>query len=122
MSRKASIITLDEQPQDPFEFLLTATRRYGDAVTYSGPLGTTYLFNHPAAIQTFLQSQQFQRTSLVKLVMGEGLLASDGTYWKQQRKLTSPFFHRGEMPKFEPIIRAHTQAMLQRWSVFCGCW
>lgn len=116
MSAAEVVIDAERESRDPFEFLLGVTRRYGDAVQYRSPLGTTYLFNHPDYIRQVLQSPQFQRTTLVKLVLGDGLLASDGEYWKRQRKLAQPFFRQQRLTGFVPLIQAHTRAMLERWA------
>ncbi len=116
MTTKEVIIDAGMEPEDPFEFLLQVTRRYGDAVRYRSPLGPTYLFNHPDYIKEVLQSPQFQRTTLVKLVLGDGLLASDGAYWKRQRRLAQPFFRQDRLTGFEPLIQAHTRVMLDRWA------
>jgi len=72
-------INLKEESSDPFEFLADVTSRGGDTVHYDGPLGETYIFNHPDSIRHFLQSHDFVRTTLIKIVLGEGMLASDAT-------------------------------------------
>jgi len=110
------VIDAAEESKDPFEFLLNVTRRYGDAVQYTGPLGKTFLFNHPDYIKQVLQSPQFHRTSLVKIVLGEGLLASDGDYWKKQRRLALPFFHRDVLTRIQPLIATRTRDMLKHWA------
>ncbi len=115
MSSKEIVIDAAAASQDPFEFLLDVTRRHGDAVQYTGPLGKTYLLNHPDYVRQVLQSTQFHRTSLVKIVLGDGMLASDGEQWKQQRRRALPFFHRDAIARFEPLIRARTQVMLEQW-------
>lgn len=110
------MIDAAEESEDPFEFLLNVTRRYGDAVQYNGPLGKTYLFNHPDYIKQVLQSPQFHRTSMLKIALGDGLLSSDGDYWKKQRRLALPFFHRDAITGFQALIQARTRAMLEHWA------
>ncbi len=109
-------INAAKESTDPFEFLTDVTRRYGDAVEYSGPLGKTVLLNHPDLIRQVLQSPQFERTSLVKIVLGEGMLASDGESWKQQRRRALPFFNRNAIEQVVPLIQSRTRAMLDRWT------
>lgn len=117
----SNVVTLDPRVEssDPFEFVLDVTRKYGDAVQYTGPLGKTYLFNHPKYIKPVLQSAQFQRTSMVKIVLGEGILSSDGDYWRKQRRLATPFFNRDALDNIKPIIVARTHELLDRWSLVC---
>ena len=116
MSSKEVVIDATEESDNPFEFLLDVTRRYGDAVQYAGPQGKTYLFNHPDYIRQVLQSPQFHRTSMIKIVLGEGLLSSDGDYWKNQRRMALPFFHNDALARIQPLIEARTQKMLDGWA------
>lgn len=116
MSETAVAIDATAESRDPFEFLLNVTRRYGDAVQYAGQTGQTYLFNHPRYIKEILQDSRFQRTSMVKLVIGDGLIASDGDYWRKQRQLLQSLFHSTAVAKLEPVIQAHMRVVLERWA------
>ncbi len=51
---------------------------------------------------------------LVPLV-GQGLLTSEGDFWKRQRRLAQPAFHRQKVAAFADVMAKHTQAMLDRW-------
>ena len=116
MTAKEIVIDLKQESADPFEFLLDVTRRGSDIVHYAGPVGETYIFNHPNDIRHVLQSQDFCRTTLIKIVLGEGILASDGEIWKVRRNRALPFFHRDLLPAFEPLIKARTGALLEKWA------
>ncbi|NNE60743.1 MAG: cytochrome P450 [Woeseia sp.] len=115
MPGKAVFIETSKESANPFEFLRDVTRSQGDAVQYSSPFGKIYLLNHPDYIRQVFQSPQFHRTSMVTIVLGEGLLASDGAGWKTQRKRVAPFFNRASIAKIEPAIRTSTRTMLERW-------
>ena len=114
---KQAVVAIDatQESTDPFEFLVDVTRRYGDAVRYEGQTGPTFLFNHPRYLKEILQNPRFERTSMVKLVLGDGLLASDGDYWRKQRQLMQSLFQPSAVPVFEPIIQAHLAALCERW-------
>jgi cytochrome P450 len=114
--REAVFVDLAGESSDPFEFLRGVTRRHGDAVRYSGSFGTTYLFNHPDDVKQVLLSPHLLRTSLLKIVIGDSVLAGDGHYWKQQREREQPFFTRLTVPRFAPLIHRRTQALLPRWT------
>ena len=116
MSETAVLVDARAESKDPFEFLLNVTRRYGDAVRYDGQTGPTYLFNHPRFVKEVLQNPRFQRTSMIKLALGDGLLASDGDYWRKQRQLVQSLFHSDAVTTFEPIIQSHMRVMLDRWA------
>jgi len=116
VSGRVNEIDLKQESADPFEFLLDVTRRGSDTVHYEGPVGETYIFNHPDDIRHVLQSQDFSRTTLIKIVLGEGILAADGKTWRVRRNRALPFFHRDLLPAFEPLIKARTGALLAEWA------
>lgn len=52
----------------------------------------------------------------LKMVLGEGLLTSEGELWKRQRKLSQPAFHHQSIAGFADTMARCTQEMLERWS------
>jgi len=100
---------------DPLRFLLDLVRDYGDAVCFENPYGQVFFFNHPDQVQTILQSSNFERTPLVTLLLGQGLLASDGDWWRKQRRLAQPHFHEHCLLGFGSIITDAIESMLRRW-------
>jgi cytochrome P450 len=51
----------------------------------------------------------------LKLVLGEGLVTSEGAHWKRQRKLSQPAFQPRSVETFLPTMNECTDAMLARW-------
>jgi cytochrome P450 len=102
----------------PLQFLLNLTRQYGDVVHYQTTYGPLYFFNHPDHVKEVLHSTNCMRASLVKLVLGEGLLASDGNYWRSQRRLMQPSFLEHRIVEFGPLITGATIAALRRWEPY----
>lgn len=51
----------------------------------------------------------------LKIVLGEGLLTSEGDEWRRQRKLAQPAFHRSRLAGFAAQMAGATRAMLERW-------
>ncbi|MFT5354649.1 MAG: cytochrome P450 [Polyangiales bacterium] len=49
------------------------------------------------------------------LALGEGLVTSEGTLWKRQRRLAQPAFHPRAMPDFTRIMTTCTREMLDTW-------
>ena len=76
---------------------------------------TFYFFNHPDQVQIIAQSNQFQRERLMTLILGYGLLSSDGDYWRGQRRLMAPLFHERCMVGFAPLISGLTREAFHRW-------
>jgi cytochrome P450 len=105
----------DEAARQPIEFLTRLVRDHGDSVLYHNPYGPVYFFNHPDQVHAILQSTNFVRTPLVTIMMGQGLLASDGPFWKSQRKLVQPSFHEHCLHGYAPVVTEHALAMAARW-------
>jgi len=101
--------------EGPLRFLLKLVREQGDIARYENSYGPVYFFNHPDQVQSVLQSTNYVRTSLVSLLLGDGLLASEGEYWRSQRRLMQPHFHERCVQGFGPMITDATHGMLKKW-------
>lgn len=105
--------------RDPLGFMTHCAKAYGDVVYLTGLL-PTYLFNHPAAIEEMLVTQhpcmvKSQLTKISKPLLGNGLLLSEGDFWKQQRHLIQPAFHRHHIATYAQVMVSYTQRMLATW-------
>src|SRR5438270_4840730 len=91
---------LFEFRRDPLGFLSQIARQYGDVCLFSIPLqNQIVLVNAPALIEEILidKNRCFSKSSdynLLKFVVGEGLLTSEGDFHRRQRRLAAPAFHR----------------------------
>ena len=52
----------------------------------------------------------------MRRVLGNGLLLSEGEFWRRQRKLIQPAFHQGRIAAYAEIMVGYTQRMLASWS------
>lgn len=52
---------------------------------------------------------------LLKPALGNSLLTSDGEFWRQQRRLAQPAFHRRQIATFGETMTGSAMAMLDRW-------
>ena len=41
----------------------------------------------------------------LQIVMGQGLVTSDGEFWKRQRRMIQPAFHRKQIAKFSVMMQ-----------------
>jgi cytochrome P450 len=48
--------------------------------------------------------------------LGNGLLTSEGDFWRQQRKLAQPSFHRDHVASYAATMVAATERMLAGWA------
>jgi len=51
----------------------------------------------------------------VRILLGDGLITSDGELWARQRAMMQPIFHRRIMANFASSIAASNDALLARW-------
>lgn len=106
--------------RDPLEFL-TGLTHYGDIVKFRFFMWDGFLLNHPDHIKHVLvtnnrnYNKQALAYQMLKPLVGEGLLTSDGDLWLSQRRLVQPAFHRQRINTFAEIMTTSTAEMLSRW-------
>lgn len=106
--------------RDPLGFFLTSRATYGDVVKFKmGPFDY-FLVSDPDAVHHVLvdnvKAYTKSRNYLgLRVVLGDGLLTSEGDAWRKQRKLAQPAFHRDRMNGFVRQMAGSTRDMLNRW-------
>lgn len=107
--------------RDPLALFLESRDRYGDVVRFKfGPF-QYYLVNDPDVVKHVLVDNPKGYTKSrnylgLKVVLGEGLLTSEGDHWRRQRKLAQPAFHRDKLAGFATSMSMATRDMLTRWT------
>ncbi|NUQ75647.1 MAG: cytochrome P450 [Polyangiaceae bacterium] len=104
----------------PLEFTLACARACGDVADMNVRLMTIYLVSHPDLIEQVLvtKAKIFKKdvgTRSLRQVLGEGLLTSEGEFWKRQRRLAQPGFHRERVAAYGAVMVEHTERMLASW-------
>src|SRR5687768_9100388 len=113
-----SATVLPGQTDDPLRFLLDLTHQYGDLVRYETPYSYTYIANSPETIFHVLRDPNYPRGSLLKQVLGEGLLSSEGDLWKKHRSLMVPDFHPRVLSSHTHQIQAAVLDFAHRWKEY----
>ncbi len=103
------------------EFLTDCQRRYGDYVALRFGPKRILLVSDPAAIEYVLTtgSRNFIKHFALRLnplVFGNGLLTSEGEFWRRQRRLIQPAFARERIAAYSQVVVDHTERMLQNWA------
>ena len=109
----AQPLTVPDQSSNPIDFLRTLVRN--GAPPYETAFGRVHFINEPEHVARVLDDDVLQRTDLVKLVLGRGLLSSDGPYWRKQRKLMQPEFARLKNESFVRLVTESTERLLETW-------
>jgi cytochrome P450 len=111
---------LREFAADRLGTLARWAREYGDIVSARfGPRRIIFL-NHPELVEEVLvhQNRKFikhYRLRQAKMTLGEGLLTSEGEFWRAQRKLMQPAFHRERIAGFADLMVAFTERLIATW-------
>jgi cytochrome P450 len=108
-------------PADPLAFLSSIERQYGGVAHYRAGRQHVVLLSDPELIRevlaadsrTFVKSRVMQRT---KVLLGEGLLTSEGEFHMRQRRLVQPAFHRERVANYaRSMVELAAQAR-ERWT------
>lgn len=54
--------------------------------------------------------------NVLKVLLGEGLLTSEGDFWRKQRRLMQPAFHRDRLASFVDTYVEFGQELVDKWS------
>jgi cytochrome P450 len=112
---------LPEIRRGPLQFLERLARECGDIAKFRFLNNEGYLLNHPDYIRHVLveNNRNYNKQSfdyqILKPIVGNGLLTSDGDFWLRQRRLIQPSFHKQRIRNFGDIMVESTLEMLERW-------
>jgi len=109
--------------RDPIGFLTRLQHERGDTATFSMGGRTQTVLTHPDDVETVLleTGRRFDKgyTSMggysVPRLLGNGLLTSEGNFWKRQRKLAQPSFHAARIGRYAETMVSFTERMLNEW-------
>jgi cytochrome P450 len=80
-----------------------------------------YVINHPNDIKRVLLSNHRNYTKgegmdRVKILLGNGIMTSEGDFWRRQRRMMQPSFHRRVIDQFSALIRNVNDKFAERWA------
>lgn len=104
----------------PLPYFQSLARKYGDVAYFKLGPQQAYFFNHPDHIkdilvtnhQNFMKGLALQRA---KRLLGEGLLTSEGSFHRRQRRLAQPAFHRARVASYANVMTEHAVKTRERW-------
>ena len=106
--------------RNPLDALTDLAREQGDIARVKLRRRDLFLFNHPAFIEevlvkqaeNFIKGPSLQRA---RVILGEGLLTSEGDEHLAQRRALQPVFHRHKMEEYLPLMSENTFAHISAW-------
>jgi cytochrome P450 len=107
---------------DSLERMIELFARLGDIYRVFVPArgSYTYVIHHPDDVKRVLVSNHRNYTKgvgldRVRILLGKGIMTSEGELWKRQRYMMQPFFHRRVITEFAAITAAANDRCLERW-------
>jgi cytochrome P450 len=99
----------------------------GDAyrVYAPGRQSHTWVFNHPDDVRRILVNNHRNYTKgvgfdRIKILLGNGIIVSEGEFWKRQRRMMQPAFHRRILGQFDGVIARANDRLLAEWQRRCA--
>lgn len=91
-------------------FLQSLSQEYGDIVFFRLGFFRVYLLTDPDDVRQVLVDRASRKTGITRLLLmpllGNGLLVSEGEFYKKQRRLVQPAFHQRRMEGYADIVTA----------------
>jgi cytochrome P450 len=110
---------------DSLERMVALFAAHGDIYRVFVPArqSHTYVVHHPDDVKRILVTNHRNYTKgvgldRVKILLGNGIMTSEGEFWRRQRMMLQPLFHRRVITQFAEVIAAANDALLERWEGF----
>ena len=108
------------RPANPILLFQQLARDYGEIAHYKLAWNHIVFLNHPDYIRevlvvqndNFVKERTVQRT---KMLLGEGLITSEGAQHRQQRQVAQPAFHRQRIPEYANTMVDEAVRMRESW-------
>jgi cytochrome P450 len=81
----------------------------------------TWVIHHPDDVKRVLVTNHRNFTKgvgmdRVRLLLGNGLITSEGEFWRRQRRMMQPAFHRKVIERFTGLIHRLNEALFDGWT------
>jgi cytochrome P450 len=108
------------RPANPILLFQHLAAKYGDIAHYKVGWNHIVFLNHPDYIREILvvQNDNFIKERTVrrsKMLLGEGMITSEGAEHRTQRQVAQPAFHRQRIPEY-------AATMVREAARTCGTW
>jgi cytochrome P450 len=97
--------------------------RFGDVYRIFAPSRGVYnvVINHPRDVKRVLLTNHRNYTKgegmdRVKILLGNGIMTSEGDFWRRQRRMMQPCFHRRVLERFGGLIHEVNLRFAERWA------
>ncbi len=112
---------LPQLQASPLRVMERATLEFGPVTHLPLPrleafvLGSPKLAHHVLVANVKNYSKQTRGYEMLRLVLGHGLITSEGDFWKRQRRIAQPAFHRERLAGFGELMTRAAHEMVDGW-------
>lgn len=110
--------------EESFEKIAELVSEYGDIcrITSDSRDSDSYLINHPDYIKhVLLRNHTNYKKGIgfdrVKMLLGNGIIVSDGPFWRRQRRMMQPSFNRKVTAQLSEQIQRCNLELLSQWQI-----
>jgi cytochrome P450 len=112
---------MPEFNRDSLAFIMRC-REYGDVVRARFLYVPAYFLYDPADIEEILSTsaRNFRksmslRSNFFHRLVGNGLVTSEGDFWRRQRRLAQPAFHRQRISSYGEVMVDYASRAIDKW-------
>lgn len=112
---------LPELQKNPLRVMERATLEHSPVVRLPLPLVEGFIISDPKLVEHVLVGnsrnyvKQTRGYEMLRKVLGNGLVTSEGEFWKRQRRIAQPAFHRERMLAFGEMMTTAATDMVNAW-------
>lgn len=106
-----------------FEHVKFLLNKYGDLISLSLPFIRLAIAANPEYTKHILMDNQRNYTKslaydVLKVLLGNGLLTSEGDFWRKQRRLIAPAFHRKKLEILTQLMVERADQVVHKFEKF----
>lgn len=110
---------ITDYSRDRLEFMTRCAHEFEEIVPFQVGDSWYCLLTNPDHITAVLKDRllfvKAKDLQMLHGLLGNGLLTSEGDFWRRQRRLAQPVFHHQRINHYGAIMVDYTQKMLQTW-------
>lgn len=111
--------------KNPTAVFMDAAHCYGEVVYFKIGPRHGYLITNPADIRHVLQenARNYRKSPLydnVRVLLGNGLLTSEGDFWLRQRRIAQPAFHRQRIAALAGVMADAARDAAAHWEAIAS--